>query len=438
MHGTAPRPVHRFLFLQGMPTHFFDRFGQALAKRGHGVRRVNFTAGDRLYWNGPGAVDYRGDLAGWPKYLEKCLKDWHITEVVLFGDWRPLHAAAIRIATLRGLAVHVFEEGYLRPNWITLEHGGVNNNSALPREPEWFLHQAATLPEWDGGKPVQCSFTQRALQDLVYQYWSMAFAWRYRRYRSHLPLHPLREYIGWMGRFLRAGKNRKLTQRGLETLVAADKPFFVFPLQLDADSQLRINSSFGRLAPAIETVLTSFAQHAPSEALLVVKEHPLDPQLHDWRAKVEASAARLGIAGRVIYLVGGDMAALAQRSQGLVTVNSTSGILALSAAVPVVTLGSPVYDMRGLTFQHGLDRFWTEAQAPNPVLFDAFRRVVADRTQINGGYFSSQGVEMAVQGAIARVESGRFEPAMVHTAASTQDSGDMLDGDIALAQGRSR
>ena len=36
------------------------------------------------------------------------------------------------LARRRSLRLHLFEEGYLRPDWITLEREGVNANSRLP------------------------------------------------------------------------------------------------------------------------------------------------------------------------------------------------------------------------------------------------------------------------------------------------------------------
>ena len=89
----------------------------------------------------------------------------------------------------------------------------------------------------------------------------------------------------------------------------------------------------------------------------------------------------------------------------VVTVNSTSGLSALALHVPVVALARPIYDLEGLTFQHGLDRFWTEAATPDAGLFEAFRRVVIDRTHVNGGYFSAQAVDLAVAGSVAHLES---------------------------------
>ena len=43
----------------------------------------------------------------------------------LFGDWRPLHRPAVGLAKERAIAVHCCDEGYLRPNWITVELLGI-------------------------------------------------------------------------------------------------------------------------------------------------------------------------------------------------------------------------------------------------------------------------------------------------------------------------
>jgi len=52
-----------------------------------------------------------------------------VTDIVLYGDTRPIHAQAVEIANKLGLSVHVFEEGYMRPYWVTYERGGTNGNS---------------------------------------------------------------------------------------------------------------------------------------------------------------------------------------------------------------------------------------------------------------------------------------------------------------------
>ena len=191
----------------------------------------------------------------------------------------------------------------------------------------------------------------------------------------------------------------------MDRIRAADRPFYFFPLQLDCDSQIRNHSSFGRIAPSIEFVINSFVAKAPSEAMLVIKEHPLDNALTNWRVMAEQMAAAAGIRDRVVYLEGGDLETLIKRCRGVVLVNSTVGFLALSYSKPVIAMGEAIYDMPDLTFQGSLDAFWANGVPPDPATFDAFRRVAVARTQVNGGFFSKTGLALAVEGTVRRLET---------------------------------
>jgi len=401
-YGIAGRPCV-FLFLQGPASRFFSHLGNALAARGHGVHRINFHGGDQVFWKLPGAMNYRGNDRDWPSFLETRILDCGVTDIILFGDCRPRHHAAVTVARRLQLPVHVFEEGYIRPNWVTFELGGVNGHSSLPRDPDWYREQAARLQDVVNGSAIPSSFVRRAIEDLAYNFGYMLLAWSFPFYRTHRPWHPLVEYAGWASRLLR----RKLSRAAIAAEMAradALRDFYVFPLQLDCDSQVRQHSPFGRLTPAIDSVLTSFAGHAPASATLLVKEHPLDNGLRDWRKLVTGGAARRGIGDRVCYVEDGDLERLTRAARGMVTINSTSGTLALAAGVPVMTLGQAVYDMPGLTFQGSLDAFWTAATAPDAALFAAFRRVLAHRCLIRGGFFSTEAVGLLTEGAVARLE----------------------------------
>jgi capsular polysaccharide export protein len=240
---------------------------------------------------------------------------------------------------------------------------------------------------------------------VIYNVASVLLAWRFPEYKTHRPWHPFYEYAGWIRRFARKPSAQRRTMRAMKEIMADEKPFYLFPLQLDCDSQIRLHSPFGRIAPSIEYVVRSFANNAPAESLLVIKEHPLDNCITDWRALVTQVAAAAGVSQRVLYIEGGDLEAMLGKSQAVVTVNSTVGLIALARGRSVKTLGDAVYDMPELTFQPPLDRFWTEATAPDPALFDCFRRVVAARTQVNGGFFSKIGLELAITGSITALES---------------------------------
>jgi capsular polysaccharide export protein len=235
-------------------------------------------------------------------------------------------------------------------------------------------------------------------------------AWRFPHYRSHRPWHPLAEYVVGMRRLPMKALQRQQTQARAKALWEGNTPYFLFPLQLDADTQIRFHAPAGGMRAAIGSVMQSFAACAPSDAKLVITEHPLDYSPLDLAQVVAMQTAALTLAGRVVFLRGGSPAALVNAARGLVTVNSTIGITALESSIPVITLGKAICNLAGLTCQLGLDAFWKQTMPPDAALFDAFRRVVAARTQINGGFHSDEGIGLAVAGALQRLQSQGAEP----------------------------
>ena len=392
-----------FLLLQGLMGPFFSRLGSALLSDGHTVHGVMFNGGDRFFWRGPNAVNYAGRPADWPEFLERLIIARHVTDVVLFGDGRPIHRAAVAVCGRLQVQVHVFEEGYVRPDYVTLERDGVNGHSSLPRDPQWYRDAAANLPPVAKLPPVPFSFNTRVRQGIAYNLAQLTLSWRYPHYQSHRPWHPLHEGFGWLKR-LRERKGARVRSAELvHELWASGDPYFVFPLQLENDSQLQLHSPFRTLAPAIEHVIASFATNAVPGTRLVVKQHPLDNGLNDWRAMVAGFARTHNVGDRVSYMEIGDIVPVVERSRGLVTINSTTGTLALTVGVPTVVLGQAVYDIPGMTFQGPLDRFWIAPEPPDAELFAAFRRVLIARCLIPGGFFSEHGLSLLVSSAVARL-----------------------------------
>ena len=94
-------PRRSFLFLQGPISPFFSEVAAGLRELGHAAHRINLCLGDKLFWHGPGAVDYRGGAEGWPAFVGAFLDRHGITDLVLLGEQRPLHRAAIAEARAR-------------------------------------------------------------------------------------------------------------------------------------------------------------------------------------------------------------------------------------------------------------------------------------------------------------------------------------------------
>ena len=150
-----------FLFLQGPPGPFFLQLALRLREVGHGIHRINLSGGDRYDWP-TGATNYRGTMPAWPMFFDRFLRANGVTDLVLYGDCRPVHQAAVRMAKLRGVRVFVFEEGYIRPDWMTLERDGVNGHSPFDRDPSLILASSSWLPELPNLPPITADFRRRA------------------------------------------------------------------------------------------------------------------------------------------------------------------------------------------------------------------------------------------------------------------------------------
>ena len=306
------------------------------------------------------------------------------------------HLPAIALAKQRGVRVHVFEEGYFRPHWVTLERAGVNANSLLPRDPAWYRDVGAALPDYGEGQAFAATFGSRARYDMIYHAFNFWNPLLFPRYRTHRPLISAIEYLGWGRRFSLMPMYASRDRRIIANLMGGIQPFYLLPLQLDSDAQIRDHSPFNNMAEVIELVMNSFAHHAAHDARLVIKNHPLDTGFVNFRRLIERLAAQFKLQGRVDYLESGNLDILLSRARGLVTVNSTVGLSSLTFECPTMTLSDPIYNLPGLTFAGHLDEFWQQATPPDTVLFRCFRNSVIRATQINGGFYSPAGIAMAV------------------------------------------
>jgi capsular polysaccharide export protein len=372
----------------------------AMRETGMKVERINICGGDRYDWPEP-ATDFVGRFRDWPVFFDNFLREHQITDILLFGDCRPYHMSARRIAALRGIRTFVLEEGYLRPHWMTLELDGVNGYSKLARNKEWLIEQASALPPEPFLPPVTASFRRR-VRDTARHYIAVhAGRLTFPHYRTHRPGSALMEAVGWGWKYLVRGLRARQVEAVLKGL--AGEPFFLFPLQLSGDYQIRRHSPFPDMRAATDYVIESFSRHAPEQAHLLIKAHPFDTEWFSWRRYVGRTARRLGVKRRVHVIDGGDLEQLAAGTNGMVCVNSTSATLALAAGRPVCVLGDAIYNVPGLTFGRHLDEFWSDPTPPEPGLYGAFRRVLVDRCLVRGGIASESAVKTLIESMVVRL-----------------------------------
>ncbi len=352
----------RVLFLQGCTSPFFAQLSDQLRASGHQIYRINFNAGDAAYWGRRPAWNFRDPVAALPEYLEHKFSTIGFSDVIMLGDTRPVHLPVLPIAARYGARIHVLEEGYFRPNWLTLEEEGINGHSRLPKDPDWYRDVGKMLPDVRDGEPVANPI------------------------RLLMPYYERRD------------------NKAIDHLLRSGDPYYLLPLQLNSDSQIQTHSSSRGIPFMIKDVINSFFRHAPGNAHLVIKNHPLDPGFIDYAHWIKRLQRRLKIEGRILYLESGHLPTLLQSTLGVVTVNSSVGTSALLHGCPTIALGNANYDIPGLTFQGTLDAFWNNLERPDKQLFKNFRKTVIHTSQINGGFYSRAGIKMGVSNCSRRFE----------------------------------
>ncbi len=404
--------MHPFslLILQGPASPFLKNLAATAEERGLAVHKLNFCLGDAAYWWPRKASWFKGTDGQWPQFLERFCREKGITDVLMLGDGRPKHAAAIAVAHRLGIRVHIFEHGYLRPDWLTIEPDGMSGRSRFPRDPDAVRAIAAGTPPADLSGHFKSNFLTYALLDLAFHVPNVLLGWVvHPNYRTHGPVHPVVEYAGWIGKGLTARRRKReaeaMQDRYLPPPGEMEPRFFLFPLQLPGDYQIRIHAPLGDLYKLVESVIRSFARHAPGDMRLLLKTHPIDNGLSDWKQRIATIAEAQGVAGRVDLIDGGDLDRLIARSEGVVTVNSTVGLTALIAGKPVICLGASIYDMPGVTHQESLASFWTRPQAPEADMPDALTRALIATVQVRGGFIGRQAIETGAREMLERIIS---------------------------------
>ena len=370
------------LLLQGPMGPFFRRFATELEGFGASVSKVNFNGGDELYYRGSGTVAYRGSLDAWPTWLGELCLARQVDVIFLFGDCRDYHRSAMRVAEDLRIPVYVFEEGYLRPDFITLERGGVNGHSSM--SPELEFGRGADIASH--AAPVGKTFWRGAAYAAGYSWALTLLAWRFPGYAHHRDLHPIREALRW----IRGGARKLLwkyrDRKALERLTGScSGRYFLVPLQVHNDFQLG-HSRFGSVEAFLREVVASFAAHAPSDQLLVVKHHPMDRPYRDYTQLIRELVAKHDLEGRLIYVADLHLPTLLRHARGAVVINSTVGLQALLYGTPLIAQGQAVYNLPGLSAQDSLSEFWQRPGKVDMPAVACFVDWLKHHNQSNGSF----------------------------------------------------
>lgn len=373
----------RILLLQGKMGTFFCRFSTFLMGQGKDVFKINFNYGDEFFYcHKDRATAFRGRVGEFDAFLNDFILNNQIDAVVCFNDCRPHHEVAEQVCKRLSTHFFVFEEGYLRPDYITLEQHGINGYSKID------VNQINSLP-YAEDKPLNTynRFWRMALASGLYYALVRLGRHRYPHYTHYRGMEMWQELGYWL-----IGGCRKVlgyvpdkwTQIRLRR---SRVPFFVVALQVHNDSQISHHSDYGDVVDFIREVLASFAKYAPKDSKIVFKHHPLDRGHRNYYKLINDLAKEYGMAGRAIYGTDFRLPSLIKRCQGFITINSTTALQAVYHKKPTKITGRALYNIAPLTDQQPLDEFWQNPIAPNHDFYLKFREYLIEQTQLNGAFY---------------------------------------------------
>ncbi|MBJ3763466.1 capsular biosynthesis protein [Maribius pontilimi] len=392
----TPRPdtTRRFLFLQGPHGPFFSKLGQMLTLAGARCWRVGFNRGDQAFWSDSASfIPFQGPPEAWSDRCAALLDEHAITDIVLYGDTRRIHAEAVRIARARDLTIHVFEEGYLRPYWVTYERDGSNGNSALmdlglPQMQKILADTTTDQPE----APAHWGdMRQHVFYGAAYHAYVLLLNRAYAGFQPHRALDVRAEFRLYLKRLL------LMPALWADRVVATWRvknggfPYHLALLQLEHDSNFQSHSPFDTITDFLDQVVTQFAQGAPGHHHLVFKAHPLEDGRIDLRSHIRSLARELGVTSRVHYVRGGKLAQLLDHARSAVTVNSTAAQQVLWRGLPLKVFGAAVYAKPEFVSTQPLPVFFATPTRPDARAYRDYRQFLLETSQIAGSFYSAKG-----------------------------------------------
>jgi len=388
MHKIQNTNQNNILFLQGPMGYFFKKIDNSFRMQGMKTFKIGLNAGDYFFSNKDNYTPYKGKQKDWKAFIHTYMTTHKITKIFIFGDCRFYQRTALEVATGLDIDTFVFEEGYIRPNFVTFEKSGVNAFSGIPRDMDFYKN--VVLEELDESmiEDAQIKYYRRAWSATTYFIIKDLFWFRYPYYKHHIKHNFVTEAYFGVCNMYRKYKYMITEKNVLDTIIRDKKPYYFIPLQTYNDFQIKEHSTFASIEAFIKVTILSFAAHAPKDTYLLFKHHPMDRGRKEYSSYIMDLANELDVDKRMLITHDIHLPSSLKHALATITINSTVGISSLFHRRPTITLGNAFYDIEGITCKGmTLDSFWTNYTKPNRKLFLKFRHYLITKTQLNGSFY---------------------------------------------------
>ncbi|MED5243399.1 capsular polysaccharide export protein, LipB/KpsS family [Priestia sp. LL-8] len=289
-------------------------------------------------------------------FLNKLNSDKKLELIISWNDTFMFDSISKRFAQVNNIPVLIFEAGIFRPYTITVDGKGVNYGNSVPQEMSAYKDVQFHMNDYQEflssikdkqhifqsqTKNVGDTYLKERLVDYVNR----------NIFKRELKLEVIFEKP--TNKIKRVISNkRKNNKNNIHTKDSElPKDYLFVPFQVHDDSQIIMNSdSIKNMEQLVEIIifqLDEYNRKHNKDLHVVFKEHPAD----QGRVNYSSLYDKFKNHTHVNFLTSGNTNEILQKSNLVVTINSTVGIEALQSYKPVITLGNSYYGIDGIAYK---------------------------------------------------------------------------------------
>ena len=300
------------LLLVGPLGTFFSRLSIYLEKNNVKTYKIIFP----LYEYGfskKSKIIYRDEISEFKEFLEEVIIKKKIKHIFMYGNVLIPHKQALTLCDeleRKGYLVntHIFELGYLRPNFVTLEDKGVNYTSSFIKNRDFYEKQSSyeSFPV-----PVNQGFRIRKIWKLI-SFVNHSFkSYKIVEFEHKLQPKPIYLWFQLKGFFLKF--LYKIIEKKLKIISFSTGPFYLVILQVETDSQIYKGSDFKNIRDFIHKVIQDFSRVKLQKTKLVFKHHPRDRGYNNYQSFIFEVSKKFNVSDKVFYVHDFPLSKIAKR-----------------------------------------------------------------------------------------------------------------------------
>tara|TARA_B100001093_G_scaffold510011_1_gene575079 strand:- start:4382 stop:5614 length:1233 start_codon:yes stop_codon:yes gene_type:complete len=375
------------LLLVGPIGTFFSRLSNYFEENKIETFKISFPLFEYGFPNSK-RIFYDKEIKFFKKFLKEIIRKNKIKHIFMYGNVLEPHKQALILSDefeKEGLNIntYIFELGYLRPNFVTLEEKGVNYKSSFIHNREFYdsksKYKKLPIPRKHG---LRIRKIWKAITFITHCFTDYKLV----KFEHKLQPKPIYLFFQIKGFFLKYFYKFQEYQKKKKCL--SKKPFFIVILQVSTDSQVTQGSKIGNNFAFITKVIKDFSSSKLKNTNLVFKHHPRDRGYNNYKKFILKVSRKYNVASNIFYIHDFPLSKIFRNNlcKGTVLINSSVGYQSLYHSIPVKSFGYVPYNFEGLTDQNNLISFFKKPQKVNKNLFDKFYKYILENSQINGNF----------------------------------------------------